>query len=90
MWKRIDNASAERARELANTGQFADLLELRLKLREEGYAATDLRSDRLRKELMDTIERKKIRIARARPCRPEGAHGHVRDGRNGTFVSAVR
>ena len=45
MWKRIYNPAAERARQLARSGQFATLLELRLILSEEGYAATDLRSD---------------------------------------------
>lgn len=86
----IEKPAAERARELARTGQVADMLELRLKLREEGYAATDLRSDKLRKELMETIERKKFRTARTTPCSPEGAHGRERDGRNGTIVSALR
>lgn len=56
MQNRIDNTSAERARALAKTGQFTCLLELRQQLRLEGYAASELRSDKLRKELMDIIE----------------------------------
>jgi len=53
MRNRVDNPAAERARKL-----FANMLELRLQLRQEGYAAADLRSDRLRRELMDIIERR--------------------------------
>jgi len=53
MRNRVDNPAAERARKL-----FANMLELRLQLRQEGYAAADLRSDGLRRELMDIIERR--------------------------------
>ena len=60
MGKLIDSPAAVRARELAKTGCFASLLELRLQLRREGYAATDLRGDKVRKELMDIIDREKI------------------------------
>ena len=65
MRNRIDNTSAERARALAKTGQFTCLLELRLQLRLEGYAASELRSDKLRKELMDIIEQRNRRTISA-------------------------
>jgi len=61
MWNRFDRPSAERARTLAKTGKFTCLLELRQQLRLEGYAASELRSDKLRKELMDIIERRNRR-----------------------------
>jgi len=44
----VDNPAGERARALAKTGQFTCLLELRRQLRLEGYAANELRSDKLR------------------------------------------